>query len=421
MIQSRFVIITIIILLSCSGVSAKDIYLPRKVKRVESVMTEPNVHYIVKYKINLKGKTLSIPEGSELVFEKGCFKNGTIEGNVTILDGYNSNIFTNCLLTGTWQCKTSNSKMFNDNLDAASLLSNLSVLSNKVILYADREYVIERDDLTLSCESITSIGDKRAVIRIRTTNPNKNGLLFSAGSVEISNLIIKEDFENKLGQYSDNDHRNGCTVATAAPRGWLQKVLIHDCVFEWGTPSSYFASSTTRDCLVENCTFNGYMADHAVYCSRNIEHFEIRNCLLQDVSYTTGLFKVRTSKALKEFKIDSLTVRNLNGYLAVVELMPSNAEIIISNVEVSKDIDKNYKCYGVCIVKDTRESNRADTIDAKSIVFENCHFDYGYPGHPLIARGAGVKVTAETIIYRNVKAKDLSLTGGISKRQVVIE
>lgn len=414
-------IIVIVLLLASTILQAKDVVVPRNTKQAVNVMQESGVRYIIKKKINLKGQTLIIPQNCTLVFEGGKFVKGTIRGNFTAVENTEKNVFTNCTIEGSWNCHSSNSRMFDSKMEATKLLLNLSALSEKVFLYADREYLINRDDLTLACSSISSAKEAMAIIQFRTSNTNKCGILFSAQEVEISNLIFKDDFEKNGEKFTDNDHRDGSTLGTMVPKGRVQKVLIHDCIFEGGTFSSYFASSTTKECIVENCVFEGYMADHAVYCSTNIERFSIKNTTLQNVPNTTGLFKVRTSRRLQEFKLDSLNVRNLNGYLAVVELMPSNAIISISNVDVSKDDDKDYQCYGVCIVKDIRDGNKGNTIDAKSIVFENCRFNYGYPGHPLIARGSGVKVTTDTIVYKNVMAKDLTLTGGIAKKRTVIE
>ena len=70
-------------------------------KNIQSQFETKNAIYVIKEKIDLKGRALVIPYGCLLDFEGGCFSNGTIEGQHTSLfnaPGYN--IFDNSILKG---------------------------------------------------------------------------------------------------------------------------------------------------------------------------------------------------------------------------------------------------------------------------------------------------------------------------------
>ena len=53
----------------------------------QEMMSEPNVIYVIQYDYDLRGETITIPEGCVLQFEGGNLKNGTLIGNNTIVLG----------------------------------------------------------------------------------------------------------------------------------------------------------------------------------------------------------------------------------------------------------------------------------------------------------------------------------------------
>lgn len=65
---------------------------------ITHVMKVPNTTYIVRERINLRGKHLIVPQGSTIVFEKGCIDNGEITFQNTRLKGI---VDIKCVINGT--------------------------------------------------------------------------------------------------------------------------------------------------------------------------------------------------------------------------------------------------------------------------------------------------------------------------------
>ena len=70
----------------------KNIVQERNVLTQE-MMVEPNTIYEIRYDFDLSGETINVPEGCVLKFEGGSLKNGTLNGNGTIINSNNTNIF----------------------------------------------------------------------------------------------------------------------------------------------------------------------------------------------------------------------------------------------------------------------------------------------------------------------------------------
>jgi len=271
--------------------------------------------------------------------------------------------------------------------------------------------------------SLEAEGKEKPLISFHTIDPNINGLNILGNHVTIKNLRIVDDYnpENDI-LYGKNNLTSGNTIGIGSPEKNVKTLLIIGCDFMGSTSSSYIASSQTRSCVVNNCSFSGYMADHAVYCSMCAETFEVQNCYIKDVSRTTGLFKIRTSSVVESFILSDIKVHNLNGYLARISLLETpTAKITFQNITVSKDSDNNSTFYGFCITDET-ESDNLDAIshyNVGEITISNSTFGYGYNGESLIYPGSEKKVRAKKIKYINVDAVQSNFGGGISDELIV--
>lgn len=84
--------------------SARKIYVQAD-SQFESLFTVPNATYIIRGEVNLKGKTLHIPDGCTLCFKKGSLVNGSLIGSNTKL----KSLSHRCIgvnLAGSWNCET---------------------------------------------------------------------------------------------------------------------------------------------------------------------------------------------------------------------------------------------------------------------------------------------------------------------------
>lgn len=384
-------------------------------------LSAKNTKYIIKNDINLGGKVVKIGEGCKIEFKGGSLCNGTLVGNNTALETTKRNVFHNCSIRGTWITKCAYSSMFDENLEAMLLLHNMSNLSPVIKLSANRRYDINVQGDELVIESIIAEGVEKPTLYFHTKNPNILGIKFIGEDVFIRNLIIIDDYQPSNDvKYGNNDITRGGTIGVVSSKGIVNSLKIEGCEFKGGTSSSFIASSQVRECLVENCLFSGYMADHAVYCSTKIEKYEVRKCLVKDVVHTTGLFKVRTSRNLILYSLNHITAHNLNGYMTVASLLESpNAKLLFEDINVTKDSDNKSVFYGFCITDETKTLEDLGRFNAEELSISNCRFAYGYNGAPIVYPGSGKRVCVNTTRFVDSQFVDSNF-GGICSNNLVV-
>lgn len=69
---------------------------------VADMISNPNTIYEIRYDFDFENKTIVLPKDSILYYEGGSFSNVTLEGNNTIIQAQNYEIFKNVQLHGTW-------------------------------------------------------------------------------------------------------------------------------------------------------------------------------------------------------------------------------------------------------------------------------------------------------------------------------
>lgn len=102
--------------------------------------------YVISKPIDLKGSTLTIPDGRRLFFKKGArLTNGIIVGNNTSIGGSRNDIFNNVQITGSWNVSHISTVMFGD-MSKNNSLVNVFALTSKnvknVVMIAPGDYWI---------------------------------------------------------------------------------------------------------------------------------------------------------------------------------------------------------------------------------------------------------------------------------------
>lgn len=69
---------------------------------IQADIMDDNTVYEVRYDFDLQGETIIMPKSSVLQFKGGSIKNGTIQGDSTLIAGYNTGKFIDVELTGTF-------------------------------------------------------------------------------------------------------------------------------------------------------------------------------------------------------------------------------------------------------------------------------------------------------------------------------
>lgn len=130
----------------------------------QSMINMPNTIYEIRYDFDLNGATINLPANSVLQFVGGSIKNGTLNGNNTVIEAdSNAVIFDSVVIEGTWDVEhiydlwfafnTSPSYISNQIITNILALSNDDVY-NTIHFDADRTYYFE-----LPYKGKTNLGD----------------------------------------------------------------------------------------------------------------------------------------------------------------------------------------------------------------------------------------------------------------------
>ena len=409
----------VLLLLPCE-VLGKRINVHTLDELIRTSAAEINSTIVVKKDINLNGRTVILGDGIVLSFKGGSLRNGTVMGTKTKLKKTRANVFHDCNIRGEWDVDCVYSTMFDRDVEALTLLKNMSCLSPVLKLLANRSYEIHALGEIINAEILEGDGRVKPIIVFHTIDPNVEGLVISGANVTLRNLKVIDDYDVKNDAlYGENRPTIGNTISVKGPKNEVQNLIVDNCDFQGGTSSSWVASSQTRNCRVRGCTFTGYMADHGVYCSVKVETFMVDRCNIYDVSHVSGLFKIRTSDRLQYFSLSNVTAHNFNGYLAFVSLLETPlAEIVYDHVTVTKDAGNTSIFYGFCM-GDEREGQLQNGYNANCITVSNCSFRYGYNSNSVIYPGSGNKVCVKEVVYKNVCASESNFGGGVVDRMVV--
>lgn len=128
--------------------NSRSVVYVRKNDDVNAVISQQDTTYIITFSHNLNGTTLAVPSGCGIVFKGGCFYNGVLDGDDTVILSRESKCFGNDLtFTGTFNMPVIEAEYFMNSGAVNRLKSIDSLLSdthfNKVILNAGHTYQFE--------------------------------------------------------------------------------------------------------------------------------------------------------------------------------------------------------------------------------------------------------------------------------------
>lgn len=119
----------------------------------QSMINMPNNVYKIRYDFDLNGATINLPANSVLQFAGGSIKNGTLNGNNTVIEAdSNAVIFDSAVIEGTWNVEHIYDSWFAFNTSPSyisnQIITNILALSNDDVYNtihfdADRTYYFE--------------------------------------------------------------------------------------------------------------------------------------------------------------------------------------------------------------------------------------------------------------------------------------
>ena len=130
----------------------------------QSMINMPNNVYKIRYDFDLNGATINLPANSVLQFVGGSIKNGTLNGNNTVIEAdFNAVIFDSVVIEGTWNVEHIYDSWFAFNPSPSyvsnQIITNILALSNDDVYNtihfdADRTYYFEN-----TYKGKTNLGD----------------------------------------------------------------------------------------------------------------------------------------------------------------------------------------------------------------------------------------------------------------------
>ena len=252
------------------------------------MLNQPNTIYEIRYEFNLGGAEVVIPEGCVLDFQGGSLSNGTINGNLTIIQGNTFGIFDSIIILGEWNVRTISSNMFKTLKEENSIknvfnLSNSNVTNKIIIENNGYDYLVTNGNpINLTSNSNIEIN---GIIKI-VPNSASSYCLFD--SVDVSNINIygcgkfigDRDEHSYIGETT---HEWGYGFQF---RGNVDNIRISGLFFTDFTGGSIRFNDKTSNIKIENVTTERNRAG-GIEFTGGAENIIISNCNFKDVGIDT--------------------------------------------------------------------------------------------------------------------------------------
>lgn len=101
----------------------------------QSMIGEPNTKYVIELDYDLKGKTITVPDGCVIEFDGGSFNNGTIIGQKTSIVAAPTKVFgSNLTIEGTWNAPDYLCEWFGGDVEKCiNTFGNISFIQETII------------------------------------------------------------------------------------------------------------------------------------------------------------------------------------------------------------------------------------------------------------------------------------------------
>ena len=166
----------------------------------QSMINMPNNVYKIRYDFDLNGATINLPANSVLQFVGGSIKNGTLNGNNTVIEAdSNAVIFDSVVIEGTWNVEHIYDSWFAFNTSPSyisnQIITNILALSNDDVYNtihfdADRTYYFEN-----TYKGKTNLGDDVRPNYWLLNTPDYDFLRIFTGFTSNTHLIVNNTIQ----------------------------------------------------------------------------------------------------------------------------------------------------------------------------------------------------------------------------------
>ena len=229
--------------------------------------------FIVNHEIDLKGGTLLLPiNGTMVIKEGGCIKNGTIVGRNTQIKSTTTSFFNNIHIDGEWIVPNITCDFFS-NINDDDILKEVFALSSakvhNTIVLGKRDFWVtatatNKNALTL--KSNTNLFND-GTIRIRANGLTSYSIISTSGN----NIRIKGGNyvgERKLHLETTGEWGHGIRITNGSSNISISDVNVHDC---WGDGIAIDGNEINTNIrinsfAIDNCRRQGISVIYANDC-----------------------------------------------------------------------------------------------------------------------------------------------------------
>jgi len=240
----------------------------RNNKEFVTAVQRPNTVIKVRGTVDLKGKSLSIPQSCTILLSKGKIINGYIFGNDTKLE-VNQPSSIGVIFKGTWMCPTIDDSFFiAEYLSDDDVISNINYLQNKKLfntihLNKDKYLVSIKESGGYSLcllDSVKLVNNSQIALKANNYKGYSIISIANCTNVEVTGGQIRGDVgKHTYLQGTTSEWGMGINISAA------ENVLIHDMyishctgdgIYITGLPTSYIGdySKASRNIVLRNVT-----------------------------------------------------------------------------------------------------------------------------------------------------------------------
>lgn len=317
--------------------------------------------------IDLKGKTMIIPENTILVGRGGVIKNGIVVGTNTTVET-NKAVFSDVSIQGTWVLPEISTSLF-ANLKRVNSLKDVLALANpgikNKIVIGEGAYTVEAKHEEDACLTVCS--NTEMVLNGSITLMPNNFLRCDVIRLEGENIILRGKGKIIGDKYThtgtEGEWGMGIRV-TNAKNVRVAGLTIKEC---WG--DCIYINKMSRNVTIEDCSLdNGRRQGISIVCADGVI---VKKCKITNVSGTNPQYGIDIEPNSRDYvdhvKIENVTIDKCVGGITTLGRKGNRKHIQIGSV-----------CITGCDISSTKKIPvRLRTT--KKISVRNCRIHS--PGH----------------------------------------
>lgn len=263
--------------------------------------------------IDLKGKTMTIPENTILVGRGGIIKNGTVVGNNTTIET-NKAVFSDVSIKGTWMLPEISTSLF-ANLKRVNSLKDVLALANpsikNTIVIGEGAYTVEAKHEKDACLTVCS--NTEMVLNGSITLMPNNFLMCDVIRLEGEDIVLKGKGQIVGDKFthtgSEGEWGMGIRISNAK-NVRVSDLTIKNC---WG--DCIYINKQSKNVVIDGCYLDhGRRQGISVICADGVT---IRKCVITNIGGTNPQYGIDIEPNAKDYvdnvKIEHVTIDKCKG------------------------------------------------------------------------------------------------------------